>query len=99
MPNDALIQISNSLSELKRMHQLNFELLEQLNVSCDFILNNYADLPNNIRLSSLLAKSASLLAEIQADEPKILQYKTHLTRVNMNPKTDDKLTEPKKATA
>lgn len=42
---DFLTQTIDALSELKRMHQLNFELLEQLNVTCEYFVLNYPDAP------------------------------------------------------
>jgi hypothetical protein len=61
-------------SELKRLHQLNAELLEELYVSVEWLTKHNIPLPNSDTLLSLLSKSKSLLLEIQATEPKILQY-------------------------
>ena len=62
-------EIIETLKELKRMHQLNFELLDQLNVACDCLLENHIDLPNKERLASLLSKGTTLLEEINAKLP------------------------------
>ena len=56
------------------MHQLNYELLEELNATAQWILDNKIDTPNQNQLRSLLGKSLILITEIQADEPKTLQY-------------------------
>ena len=73
---DLLQEAIDTLTELKRMNQLNFELIEQLNITCQWIVDNDIKIPNNDALRSLVGKSLALIAEIQADEPKILQYKT-----------------------
>jgi hypothetical protein len=78
LPLNSLPQISqiiSSLTELKRMYQLNSELLEQLAVTCDFIKENGIHVPNEEKFCSLLNKTYALLSEIQADEPKTLVYK------------------------
>ena len=93
MPNN-LNETIETLAELKRMHQLNMELLEQLAVACDFLKKSGVPLPNASTFVSLLSKAVSLLNEIQADEPKMMQYqkladeKKHLLR------TDEDETEP-----
>jgi hypothetical protein len=72
--NDVLTEIIPTLQQLKRMHQLNLELLEQINVSCGWILDNQIAVPNQEQITSLPAKSEALINEIQAETPKILQY-------------------------
>ena len=62
--NDVLSEIIDSLSELKRMHQLNLELLEQLGVACGWILDNTVTVPNREHLASLLNKARALFDEI-----------------------------------
>ncbi len=100
MPLDSLTQISqiiNSLSELKRMYQLNSELLEQLSVTCDFLKENGVHVPNEEKFYSLLNKTYALLSEIQADEPKMLQYtvsRRKVTDLDRKEGADDKETEP-----
>jgi hypothetical protein len=65
-----------TFSELKRMHQLNSELLEQLTVTFELIFQNNIPLPNSGTVYSLISKARALLAEIQSSsEVKILQYK------------------------
>lgn len=71
---DTIQEIITTLTELKRMHQLNFELLEQLNVTCQWILDNKISIPNQEHLHALLCKSFALLNEIQNSAPRILQY-------------------------
>jgi hypothetical protein len=96
---DAIQEAIETLGELKRMHQLNFELIEQLTITCGWLVDNNIEIPNSEHLRSLIGKSLSLIAEIQADEPKILQYKKLSDDSYHEPRKDDKLTEPKKATA
>jgi hypothetical protein len=87
----------NTFSELKRLHGLNIELLEQLDVTCNWLLNSYATLPNAEKLNSLLTKSRALLFEIQADKPKILQYNINRRKVTRGDGfngTDEEVTEP-----
>jgi hypothetical protein len=94
LPHEAITEIIDTLTELKRMHQLNLELLEQLSVSCSWLMEHNVHIPNAETLCSLLKKATTLLGEIQADQPSIFQYqkvadeKKHLFR------TDDKVTEP-----
>jgi hypothetical protein len=83
-----LSKIIETLQELEQMHSLNLELLEQLNVACSWIVEHSIPIPNLSSLLSLLRKTKALLAEIQADEPKLLQYqkladeKKHLFRTD-----------------
>jgi len=63
-----------TLEELKRLHQLNYELLEQLSVTCKWMIENQIQSPNLPLLCSLLSRADSLLAEIKADSPKLLVY-------------------------
>ena len=74
MPPDSLTEIIDSLTELKRMHQLNLELLEQLAITCDWLRNSGIRLPNESTFYSLLNKTTTLLDEIQADSPKTIVY-------------------------
>jgi hypothetical protein len=67
-------EVIDTLQELRRLHALNEELLEQLSVSCKWLLEHNALIPNAETLSSLLKKATALLSEIGADKPKILQY-------------------------
>ncbi len=61
---DALTEIIDTLKELKRMHQLNLELLEQLGVTCGWLLDNHVNVPNSEHIHSLLVKTQTLLNEI-----------------------------------
>jgi hypothetical protein len=95
LPLDYLTDVIDSLSELKRMFQLNVELLEQLAVTCDWLKKNNVPIQNEETFNSLLNKTTSLLAEIQADEPKSIIYKKiEQTKFHMNPKTATDFTEP-----
>jgi cytoplasmic iron level regulating protein YaaA (DUF328/UPF0246 family) len=83
------------------MHQLNLELLEQLDVACGWILDNHITIPNSSLLASLLAKAKALLRELQSTEPKIMQYQKlsdkscHSNRRKVTDfRNDDKETEP-----
>jgi hypothetical protein len=75
LQHDSFSEIIDSLTELKRISQLNMELLEQLSVTCDWLRKSGVKLPNQSAFDSLLNKTMALLDEIQADEPKILVYK------------------------
>jgi hypothetical protein len=73
-----------TLQELRRMHRLNHELLEQLAVACSFLVKNHLEIPNEETLVSLLKKAWALMDEIQVDQPKVLQYMVgHPTESNM----------------
>lgn len=90
-----LQEVIEALQELERLHQLNIELLEQLDVACGWLLDNHIQLPNASTFCSLLTKSKALLKEIQATEPKTWQIakiadeKKHLNR------TDEEVPAPK----
>ncbi len=97
MPLDAMTEAINTFTELKRMHQLNLELLEQLNASCSWIREHNVPIPNAEALASLLNKALTLADEIQADAPKILQYQVSGRKVTpngINDGTDEEVTEP-----
>jgi hypothetical protein len=87
-------EVIETLQELKRMHQLNYELLEQLSVTCKWMIENNIESSNISSLCSLLTKADSLLAEIKADTPKTLVYQK-LSRRKVTPfKTDEEVPEP-----
>ena len=88
-----LIEIIETLQEVERLHQLNLELLEQLNVISGWLVENDIPIPNPHILYSLLAKAKVLMNEIQSDKPKILQYQAIRRKVTEE-KSDDKVTEP-----
>jgi hypothetical protein len=88
-----LTEIIDTLQEVERLHQLNLELLEQLNVISGWLVEHDIPIPNPHILYSLLAKAKVLLNEIQSDEPKILQYRVIRRKVTEE-KSDDKVTEP-----
>jgi hypothetical protein len=69
-------EVIDTLQELKRMHQLNIEILEQLAVTCEFLTSHHVQVPNSNILASLLSKAMALLDELQAETPKTLQYQT-----------------------
>jgi hypothetical protein len=69
---DAIQEVVDTLNELKRLHQLNFELMEQLNIVCQWILDNHISIPNEGKMRSLLGKSLTLLNEICTDAPNVL---------------------------
>ena len=81
----SLNTIVETLQELERLHQLNSELLEQLNVICGWLLEHNIQIPNSEVLLSLLQKAKVLLTEIEADEPKILQYSAIRRKVTEKP--------------
>lgn len=89
-----MAEIINTLSELKRMHQLNLELLEQLSVSCNWLMEHKVPIPNAEKICSLLDKAKALVNEIQAETPKILQYRMLSDESKQPHKPDDKLPEP-----
>lgn len=71
---DPIQEAITTLSELKRLHQLNFELLEELNITCQWLIGSNFDIPNKEHLKSLLGKSLSLLNEVNSNTPQLLQY-------------------------
>jgi hypothetical protein len=79
-------EIADGLMQLDRMHQLNLELLEQLDITCRWLAENITEIPNIDKMRSLLAKTNTLLTEIYSKNPsdEFLQ----------GDESDDKLTEP-----
>ena len=74
------------------MHQLNLELLEQLDVTCGWMLDSNVIVPNKEKLTSLLRKARTLLEEIQT--PTTLNQKSAIRRNFTTRKPDDNFTEP-----
>ena len=91
---DSLQEVIDTLSELKRLHQLNFELLEQLNITCQWMIDAHVCIPNEEKMCSLLGKSLTLLSEIHADTPKVLQYQKLTDEKKQHIETDEDETEP-----
>ena len=86
MSNDVLTEIIDTLLELKRLHQINLELFEQLDVICGWLQDNKIQVPNEEHFLSLLIKARTLLNEVYARTPSdgFLQRK----------KSDKDFTEP-----
>lgn len=90
---DILSEAAKTLSELKRMHQLNYELIEQLNVTCQWIIDNKIEVPNADKLQSLIVKSVSLINGVQSETPTFIYRK--LADEKKHPfRTDEDETEP-----
>jgi hypothetical protein len=98
MSNNILYNITSALEELERMHQLNYELLEQLNVIFGYLNANKVKVPDEEKLAGLLTKAMALLAEVQAGTPKTLQYqkisRRKVTDIGEFNGTDKEVTEP-----
>lgn len=75
MFNNSLGDIIHNLQQLKEMHQLKLELLEQLDVTCGYVLDSNISVPNREHLASLLIKTKAILAEISSEKPQILIYR------------------------
>ena len=80
------------------MHSLNLELLEQLDVVCQWIIENKLPIPNKEKLNSLLLKAQTLLQELYFEKtPTLLHMK--LSDENLQgDKSDKEFTEPKNET-
>jgi hypothetical protein len=82
-----LREIASRLEELDRLHRLNLELMEQLDIACKFILKNIDQIPNAEKLRSLLSKADTLLTEIYSNNtkyPTIFYTKTNPTKTLQN---------------
>ena len=90
-----LTEIIETLQELERLHQLNLELLEQLNMISGWLIERNITIPDPHILYSLLAKANALLNEIQSDEPKILQYQKLADEKKQHLRTDEDEPEPR----
>ena len=86
MSSDIITETIDTLKELKRMHQLVLELLEQLDVTCGWLLENKIPIPNRDTIYSLLVKTKTLLDEIHS--------KTSSDEFLQPKKSDKDLTEP-----
>jgi hypothetical protein len=92
---DNFTYIIDSLTELKRMYQLNVELLEHLAVTCDWLRLSGVKLPNESTFDSLLNKTTALLDEIQAhDSPKTLVYQKLSDKWKHLSESNGEVTEP-----
>jgi hypothetical protein len=85
-------EVIDTLIELKRLHQLNLELLEQLDVTCSWLLDNGIKLPNENKFHSLLIKARALLIEIQTATPKF-SYQKLADETLQGKRTDGDFTE------
>jgi hypothetical protein len=86
--------IIETLKNLERMHQLNLELLEQLDVVFKWLIRNDIAIQNMDKLNSLLTKTQALLAEVYSSSPKTLQYQKINRRKVTDFKNDGEVTEP-----
>ena len=90
--------VTKTLNELQRLHELNVELLEQLDVACAWLIDNHVQVPNESVFYSLLFKSKALLEEMQTDEPAIIQYscisRRKVTALGEKHGTDEEVPEP-----
>jgi hypothetical protein len=86
-------RVIRTFVKLKRLHQLNLELLEQLHVAMLWIAEHKIPLPNPDVLNSLFLKSKSLLNEIQSNEPEFIQYTISRRKVTTF-RTDEEVPEP-----
>ena len=83
-----LSKIIDALQELERMHQLNLELLEQLDVVFEWIIKSDMPIPNGEKLSALFTKTEALLKELYFSSSRTLAYrkladeKKHLFRTD-----------------
>lgn len=75
------------------MHQLNFELLEQLDIVFRWIIESDTPIPNSEKLRSLLVKVHALLEELYSSSPKLLQYSINRRKVTSS-RTDEEEPEP-----
>ena len=92
-----LSEVVSTLEELQRLHRLNLELLEQLDVTCTWLFDNHVKMPNESAFYSLLSKTKAILVEIQADELKTLMYnisRRKVTTFDEKEETDGDVTEP-----
>lgn len=65
-------EMRENLDQIIRMHKLNLELLEQLDVVCGWLIKNNKQIPNEDIFKSLMSKAKSLLNEIYS--PPTMQH-------------------------
>lgn len=83
-----LVEMKKALDEIIEMHQINLELLEQIDVVCKWILENKIEIPNREIMVSLLNRADTLLNEIYSSED------MGIRRNFTGTKSDKDLTEP-----
>lgn len=95
IPLSDISAIIETLQELERMHQLNLEILEQLNVTCEWILKSDISIPNKEKLDSLFLKTQALLKELYSSNSlRTLQYQKLADEKKQHFKTDEEVPEP-----
>lgn len=70
MSNNVIAEIKSVLDEVERLQQLNYELLEQLNIIFAHINKNKLEIADKEKLAGLLNKAMVLLSEIHSNPPK-----------------------------
>ena len=93
-----LAKIIETLQELERVHQLNLELLEQLDVVFEWIIKNDMPVPNREKLSSLLVKTHALLKQLYSSSPQIMLYRKIADEKKQPFRTDEDVPVPAKET-
>ena len=87
--------VVETLQELQRMHQLNLELMEQLDVVFRWIINNDLDIPNKEKIVSLLNKTKALTKELYStNTTKTLHYHKLADEKKQHFRTDEEVPEP-----
>ena len=89
-----LQEATDTFQELKRMHQLNIELLENLSLACNHLVTFHIQVPNASTLASLLNKATTLLDEITASESQTIKYRKLSDDWKHRDKPNGKVTEP-----
>jgi chromatin remodeling complex protein RSC6 len=86
--------IVGTLQELERMHQLNLELLEQLDVVFKWIIETDMPIPNKEKLSSLFSRTNALLKELYSSSPQTMIYQKLADEKKQHPRTDGEVPVP-----
>jgi hypothetical protein len=92
-----LREVRDTINEIINMHQLSLELLEQLDLTCGWLIDNDIQMPNREKFDLLLQKARNLLDEV-CSSPSIFRDQKitgdGFSHGHAKRRGDDKFTEP-----
>ena len=95
---DALTELREVITEAQMMHQLNLELIEELDITCKWLLETRIEFPNREKFVSMLNKIDALLNEIYSTHKMQYYYKVESAdEKKQHSRTDGDVPVPLKA--
>jgi hypothetical protein len=93
--------LAQNIQELDRLKQLNYELLEELEVLLDYMHLSNFPIPDREKFNALLSKTHSTLTEIHCSSSLTIQFQSisrrKVTATSWKDETDGEVTEPERA--